>query len=59
MLLSWHRLQRLRGAGPTPCVSAALAASKIAATVLVAEPTEAATVAADALAMHRNVRLRL
>ena len=46
MLLSRHRLQRLRGAGlrVSPGVSAALAASKFAATVLVAEAAKAAAV---------------
>jgi hypothetical protein len=46
VLLSRHRLRRLRPAWPTPCVSAALAASELAAAILVAEPAEAATVSA-------------
>ncbi len=48
MLRSRHRLQRLRGAGlrVSPGVSAALAASKITATVLVAEAAQAAALAA-------------
>ena len=46
MLLSRHRLQRLRPAWPTPGVSAALAASKLAAAVLDAEAAEAAAVSA-------------
>ena len=43
VLLSRHRLQRLQPAWPAPCISAALASPKLAATVLVAEATEAAT----------------
>ena len=43
MLLSRHRLQRLQPAWPAPCISAALASPTLAATVLVAEATEAAT----------------
>jgi hypothetical protein len=48
VLLSRHRLQRLRGARlrVSPRVSAALAASKITATVLVAEAAQAAALAA-------------
>jgi hypothetical protein len=46
VLLSRHRLQRLRGAGPTPCISAALASPKHTATVLVAEAAETAAVSA-------------
>jgi hypothetical protein len=46
VLRSRHRLQRLQPAWPTACISATLAASKLAATVLDAEAAEAAAVSA-------------